>query len=460
MHRIAINTIRQRNNGLISEVHEPAFEIDVPRILAPNAKLLAWGIFLIYFIENGTLGLIPKDLYFVYRNMRISDFLLYGLTIYSLWCIKEYRELYKSKLLVIIKLMLVYLLAQFLVSSILYDYNFFEYFFRLKGTWMSFLVFPFLLLLKRNGLPYLIKLVLPVAIISNILYILSAISGIAFLPQIGIVKQSLPGGLEVYRVFGGTFYGELFFLGFVYKWITDKFRLYQLFLVILFVMPQILAFGRQAWVYYAFTLFLMFVWNSLKKKEFQLVFRQIALFAVLGAALIYVFVTYIPQSDYLTEAIGARIEQGESDVSNQEGTYGTRLNSANALVDLWMNSNMLFGIGMHPMWVVKPLTEQENLYAWGFSDVGWASVLAAYGLVGFLMSLFFQIYFIIISLIILKRTKRKDIYTFFVLLFVSLLLFDSVISYSTRFFTSGLWGFPGIVLYIAAMTYKYEHLNE
>ena len=225
-------------------------------------------------------------------------------------------------------------------------------------------------------------------------------------------------------------------------------------------MPQILAFGRQAWVYYAFTLFLMFVWNSLKKKEFQLVFRQIALFAVLGAALIYVFVTYIPQSDYLTEAIGARIEQGESDVSNQEGTYGTRLNSANALVDLWMNSNMLFGIGMHPMWVVKPLTEQENLYAWGFSDVGWASVLAAYGLVGFLMSLFFQIYFIIISLIILKRTKRKDIYTFFVLLFVSLLLFDSVISYSTRFFTSGLWGFPGIVLYIAAMTYKYEHLNE
>lgn len=31
--------------------------------LTLNAKLLAWGIFLIFFIENGTLGLIPKQFY-------------------------------------------------------------------------------------------------------------------------------------------------------------------------------------------------------------------------------------------------------------------------------------------------------------------------------------------------------------------------------------------------------------
>lgn len=460
MLRIVTNTIKQKANGLITEVYESAFETDGPRILPPKAKLLAWGIFLFYFIENGTLGLIPRDLYFVYRNMRISDFLLYGLVIYSFWCVSEYRELYGSKLLIIIKLMLVYLLAQFLVSCILYDYNILEYFFRLKSIWMSFLVFPFLLLLKRKGLPYFIKLILPVTIVSNILYILSALSGVAFLPGIDIVKQSLPGGLEVYRVYGGIFFGDFFFLGFIYIWITDKFRLYQLFLVILFAMPLILTFGRQSWIYYTLTLFIMFVWNSLRKKEFRLVLRQIVLLVVLGVSLIYVFVTYIPRSDYLTEAIGARIEQGESDVSNSEGTYGTRLNSVNVLVGLWLNNNLLFGIGMHPMWVVRAVTQEEIAYTWGFSDVGWASVLAAYGICGFSMALFFQIYFLFTSFKIIKRTKRNDIYTFFVLMFFSRLLFDSVLNYSTQFFTTGLLGFGGLALYIAASTYKYERLNE
>ena len=60
--------------------------------LTANAKILAWGIFLIFFIENGTLGLIPKDFYFVYRNMRISDFLLYGLTIYSFYDAKDRKS--------------------------------------------------------------------------------------------------------------------------------------------------------------------------------------------------------------------------------------------------------------------------------------------------------------------------------------------------------------------------------
>ena len=40
---------------------------------------------------------------------------------------------------------------------------------------------------------------------------------------------------------------------------------------------------------------------------------------------------------------------------------------------------------MHPLWVIKPETVEEYSYTWGFSDVGWASVLAAYGLVGFIL---------------------------------------------------------------------------
>ncbi len=460
MLRIASNTIRQRSAGISAGIQKPTLGAESQSPLPQKAKLLAWAIFLFYFIENGTLGLLPKEMYFVYRNMRVSDFLLYGLIVYSLWCVKEYRELYSSKLLIIVKVMLLYYLAQFLVSSILYNYNLLEYFFRLKGAWQSFLVFPFLLLLKRKGLNYLAKLVLPVAIISNVLYILTSISGIAFLPQVDIAKQTLPGGMEVYRVYGGTFFGELFFLGFVYKWMTDKFRLYQLFLVVLFVMPQILAFGRQAWVYYTLTLFLMFLWNSLRKKEFRLVLRQIFLFVLVGLTLVYVFVNYIPRSDYLTEAIGARIEQGESDVSNNEGTYETRLNSINVLVGLWLNGNVLFGIGMHPMWIVKPVTQEEIAYVWGFSDVGWASILAAYGAVGFLMALIFQISFAIGSFKVIRRKNTGGIATFFVLLFFSKLMFDSVINFTIQLFTVGLLGFGIVAVYIAATVYMYESPDE
>src|SRR5260221_587082 len=202
---------------------KPAVKPDSPAVLPLNAKMLAWGIFLVYFIENGTLGLIPKNVYSLYRNIRISDFLIYALTIYSFFCTKEFTKMYSSKAAIILKLMLLYLLAEFFVSCTLYDYNVIEYFFRLKGIWTSFMVFPFMLLIERRAFTYLIKLVLPVAIVSNVLYILSSVTGVAFLPGIGIEKQLLPGGLQVFRVYGGTFYGEWFFLGILYTWITTKF---------------------------------------------------------------------------------------------------------------------------------------------------------------------------------------------------------------------------------------------
>jgi hypothetical protein len=115
---------------------------------------------------------------------------------------------------------------------------------------------------------------------------------------------------------------------------------------------------------------------------------------------------------------------------------------------------------MHPLWVVKAETVEENIYAWGFSDVGWAGVLAAYGLIGFLLCLYFQTSFMYFGLKILKRTKQYDLYTFFVLIFFSKLFFDCVINYSYAFFTSGLWGFGTSVFFIAALAYKYEHLND
>lgn len=434
--------------------------LKVSSIIPQNAKLLAWGIFLIFFIENGTLGLIPKQYYFVYRNVRISDLLLYGLTLYSLYNNKEFYKLFKSKALIIPKLILLYLLFQFIMSSILYEYNPIEFFFRLKGIWMSMLVFPFLLLLQRKGFGYLIKLILPVAVVSNILYILSAITGIKFLPEIGIAEQSLPGGLKVFRVYGGTFYGELFFLGFIYYWISKKFRLYQLGLAIIFIIPHILAFGRSAWTFFSLTIIFMLVWYALKKREFRVAFRQIIIFSILGITLIYAFIKLIPQSDYMLEAIEARIIQGQEDIKFKEGTYGTRIANIQAMINLWQSTNIFVGIGMHPMWVVKPETAQEVIYAWGFSDVGWASVLTAYGLIGFILAIIFQLYYFINAAKILRQSIYNDILIFFVLVFFSRMFFDSVINFTYAGLTVGLWGFFSSAFYIAALVYKKENIDE
>jgi hypothetical protein len=428
--------------------------------LTLNAKILAWGIFLIFFVENGTLGLIPKNFYFVYRSIRISDLLLYGLTLYSLFNMKEFVTLYKSRVMILPKLILLYLLFQFIVSSILYDYNIFEFFFRLKGMWMCFMVFPFLLLLKRRALGYLVKLILPVAIVSNILYIMSAVTGIAFLPDIGISEQDLPGGLKVFRVYGGTFYGELFFLGFIYNWMTKKFRVYQFILAILFIIPHILAFGRSAWIYFTITIAMMLIWYALKKKELQIAIRQVFMMSLLIGGLIYAFIQYVPSSDYFFEAIGARVEQGQDNYKYSEGTYGSRLANIEALLTLWSNSNIFFGIGMHPLWVVRPETVEDTIYIWGFSDIGWASVLTAYGLVGFILALLYQIYNFILCLKILRRSVYSDLLLFFVFMFLSRLFFDSVINYSYMGLSVGLWGFWSTTFYVAALTYKFEYPND
>jgi len=437
-----------------------ADELARKNIVSKKVKIIAWGIFLFFFIENGTLGIIPKQFYFVYRNMRISDFLLYGMVLYSLFNTKEYPELFRSRAVIIPKLILIYFGLQFIVSAILYEYNIVEFFFRLKGIWTSFLIFPFMLLLKRKGLRYLIKLMLPVAIVSNFLYILSALTGIAFLPDIGISEQDLPGGLKVFRVYGGTFYGELFFLGFIYLWITKKFRLYQLFLVILFIIPHILAFGRGAWIYFMLTVLIMLTWYIIRKREFRLAVRQIIIFSIFGLVLIYSFIQFVPQSDYLIEAIGARVIQGQDDFKYEEGTFGTRLANINALLLLWQNSNIFFGIGMHPFWVVQPVTVEESIYAWGFSDVGWASVLTAYGLVGFVLAILFQVFYFVNSLKLVRRSPYADLPIFFILVFMSRLFFDSIINYSYKGLTVGLLGFGAAAFFVAVLVYKYEHPDE
>lgn len=428
-------------------------------VLSFKARILAISIFLYYFIEQGTIGLFSQKYYVVYRNVRLSDFIMFGLIIYSIINIREYSNLFKSKSFLITKVLLAYLVFEFAVSYIRYDFNVLEYMFRLKGLWGSFLVLPFLLLFKRNGVAFLVKLIFPVAVISNILYIMTALTGIAFLPDVSLYAQSLPGEILVYRVYGGTFFGEFFFLGFVYMWISRKFRLWQLVLVILFVIPHILSFGRNSWAFFLFSIIAFIVLNSLRKKQFKVLFRQGILLILIGAAFIISFLIVIPESDYYLEAIFARITQGQEDVKYNEGTYGTRIIYQNAaLVKLWVNSDWILGVGMHPMWVVRPENFEEQLYYNAFCDVSWPGTLAAYGLIGFAIFLFFQIYYIYICWKLIKKAREPNLMLFLLTYLFFRLIFDTFINSTYVFLSAGLWGISGVLSFlIAVLVVIYEN---
>ncbi|MGA2667400.1 MAG: hypothetical protein ABSF32_00630 [Ignavibacteria bacterium] len=460
MNRLLENTYRIRQNLVLSKAYPFGLEREkeikyVPR----NTKLLAWGIFLIFFIDNSTLGLLPPQAYMLYRNVRISDFLMYTLIIYSLFHTGEFRDLLKNKVFILIELMFFYYGLQFIVSVIVYGTNLVEYFFRLKNLWASFLIFPYLLLFKRGGLTYMIKIFLPVAVISNVLYIISALTGIAFLPVTYIIKQYLPGGLEVYRVYGGTFFGEIFFIGFIYLLITKGFRFSYLILTIFFAIPQILTFGRGTWATLIFQILIILMWNLFRNRNIKTIIRQLVIISVLSSGLVYSFTSFIPESENYIEALNTRVIQGEEDYTYKEGTYGTRYISRDILIDLWLNSNILFGIGMHPFWVEqKPVTEQERLYYWGFCDLGWPAVLAAYGLVGFLLAAIFQIYFIIINYKILKRISNPDIHAFFVLALFSSLIFTSLFNFNFVMISLSVYGLGGVYSFSVAITIYMHNL--
>ena len=105
---------------------------------------------------------------------------------------------------------------------------------------------------KAKGLGYLLKLMLPVAIVSNMLYIMSAVTGIAFMPDIGISEQNLPGGLKSISCLRRNFlWRDFSFLGFIYLLDDKKIPVIPAFSGILFIIPHILAFGRSAWIYFA-----------------------------------------------------------------------------------------------------------------------------------------------------------------------------------------------------------------
>ncbi len=156
----------------------------------------------------------------------------------------------------------------------------------------------------------------------------------------------------------------------------------------------------------------MFFLSIWKKRNFKVFFRQAVIVVLFLAALVISFINFMPESDFYIDALRARILQGQEDVKYNEGTYGERGIQNNVLVKLWMKSNPLIGVGMHPMWVYRPESLEESRYYSAFSDVYWPSVLAAYGAIGLLLAIIFQFYYMRKSYKLIMKSKKIDIYMF------------------------------------------------
>jgi lipid-A-disaccharide synthase-like uncharacterized protein len=153
--------------------------------------------------------------------------------------------------------------------------------------------------------------------------------------------------------------------------------------------------------------------------------------------------------------------QGTEDYKYSEGTYRTRMENNVALTDLWLNTNVLFGVGMAPFWVIKPETTEETIYLWGFSDLRWSAVLAAYGLIGFLLAAAFQIYFLYLTFRTLKRARDTSIGIFFVLMMLGGLIFDTFINFTLNLISVTVYGIAYMMtFYISMLVYEHEKIKK
>jgi hypothetical protein len=202
----------------------------------------------------------------------------------------------------------------------------------------------------------------------------------------------------------------------------------------------------------------MILLNSLNKRNYHLLLRQAVILIITGASIIFAFIKFIPESDFYITALNARIFQGQEDLQYGEGTYGTRVIMQNAsLIDLWLKSDVLIGVGMHPMWVVGPDSQEEMICYGAFCDVTWPGVLAAYGIIGFAIALFIQFYYMILCFKLIKKSKENSIYIFLITLMLAKLIFDCTVGFSYVFLSTGLWGFFYMLnIYIPVLVHSYE----
>jgi hypothetical protein len=172
----------------------------------------------------------------------------------------------------------------------------------------------------------------------------------------------------------------------------------------------------------------------------------------------YSFVKFLPDSDYLVHALETRIMQGRENVKYDEGTYGTRVVLDNdILINVWLQSNRFVGIGMHPMYVYRPESRREEAIYSALSDVVWPGVLAVYGVIGFVLALFFQMYYIKTSFKLIKKSMYQDTLTCILIILMARMVFTTFITYSYLLTSIGIQGLGSVMSFlIAAVVYSYE----
>ena len=366
-------------------------------------------------------GLIDYEFFRLIRGLyidyAIALCLLMYLFFFKFGILFKYVKSNIVKLIIILNL---FLFLELFYSYLEYDINPFIVFIKKLPLFLSALIFLYLYVFEKNLFPLLLKYVYYCSLFLSIVYVLQVLAGL-----LGSYNIEMEGygrlvvdirGITIVRVWANTMGSEIFFIYNLLKILREKVRPILFIHTIIFIMPTILAFGRQAWLIMLLSSVLA-LFYALKGTTKSVLFLKVSVF--IGSIILFLFLySDYTKTDYF-QAINYRLTMSSEDYEYNEGTFGIRAEVQTPVLLNYWAKNPVMGFGFYPYWLEG---KDWVLYS-GMTDVSAPALLAAFGVVGFSLFLLISYSFFYISLLIYKKNYFKDFY----IIAVSIVYMSSVV---------------------------------
>lgn len=168
-------------------------------------------------------------------------------------------------------------------------------------------------------------------------------------------------------------------------------------LLILFIMPILIGYARSQWVAILVSVLIIYVYLMRYRSGARLsVLRNITILGVIIFSS-FLIIGYI-FGDYLKYEILERAIQTYSDIYEQSGTFGSRLQTLSISLTIWSTSPY-FGKGIY-YWQFEGMPE--------LSDIGFTYVMVTIGIIGLILFSFYFIANFILGLKIIQAGRKVN----------------------------------------------------
>lgn len=416
-------------------------------------KLLAFVLIAGMLSEARLGGLIDYEFFRLIRGLyidyAIALCLLSYIMIFKFTVLFKYIKSHIIKLVIILN---VYLILELFNSYLEYDINPFIVFIKKLPLFLSVLVFVYLYAFERNLFPLLLKMIYYCSLFLSIVYILQVLAGL-----LGGYNIEMEGygrlridirGITVVRVWANTMGSEIFFIYNLIKMLKYKVKPMLFIHSVIFVMPTILAFGRQAWLIVLLSAVVTFFY-TVRGSAKSILFLKVSVF--IGTIFLFLFIySDYTKTDYF-QAISYRLTMGTEDYEYGEGTYGIRAEVQTPVLLNYWAKNPVMGFGFYPYWLEG---KDWVLYS-GMTDVSAPALLAAFGVVGFSLFLILSYCFFYLSILIFKKKFTIDYYIVAIsIIYISSVLVKNLTLVKVSNFDLNGFNFT-VTFYITYLLYNY-----